>query len=144
MRSNSVKTETTHITTAKGTNIDKVTATSSNSVKINPTGHFKGSTLSVFKVLVCILILVSLWRLLGGVSPVSFGSFLEYMSNAPVISMPFKFFNDLTIVSDWGLFNFIRDFINLNTGVIGVLVFLATGAINAIQYITYFIRFIFV
>ena len=67
------------------------------SVKINPTGHFKGSTLNLFKVLVCILIGVAFIRVLSGSEPVSFQGLIEYMANAPVISMPFRFFQNFTI-----------------------------------------------
>lgn len=114
------------------------------SVKINHTGRFKGTTGSIFKVLIAILIGVALVRVLSGNEIISFQTLLEYLGNAPVVNMPFKFFNDLTIVGDWGLFNFLKDFFNLTTGVVSILVFLATGLINAIIYLTYFIRFIFV
>lgn len=113
-------------------------------VRINQTGSVSHSVRSIFSIIIIIIIGFSLIRVINGGSPLTFSSFLDLLQNSPVINMPFRWFNDLTITSDWGLFNFLRDFINLNAGIVSVLACIAVGFINFFIYVFYFLRFIFV
>lgn len=99
--------------------------------------------------IVCILLLVV--NVIGYVIfttsevPVSLRTLLDRMQNAPTIE--FTLDDSLTllkITADWGIFNGLRDFINVLGGVLGFVIWLVTQLINmlvAIGYLLYVLGF---
>ena len=82
---------------------------------------------------------------------VYFSSFLDFISTND-FSTYFSQFNyqissgitDWTIRTDWGLFNFLRDFFNLFSNVIGFVYWLFSNLIYAVMFLLKFIAYIFV
>ena len=108
----------------------------------NDTANGFSSMYRVLSIVLSLLIVVALMRSLLGFQPIYFSSFLESLSQSPTVDITLSM-TDLTIVGDWGLFDFLRNFINLFTGVISLLSFFATGLINLVLYLLYFSRFLF-
>lgn len=65
-----------------------------------------------FLVAFCFLLVVSVFRVANGGYALTFQSFLDSIQNMPSIT-DFVANLDLTITADWGIFNFLRDFINV-------------------------------
>lgn len=100
-----------------------------------------------FSLILVILIGVSLIRILKGGSGdiVTFGSLLDLLRDAPQISSEvLTFVEQIEIIGDWGVFNFLRDFINDLVDLWSVLIWLGSSIVDLIIYIFYFLRWIFV
>lgn len=102
------------------------------------------NTRTVFSIIIVILLSISLIRVLNSGDSISFSSFLEMLRDSPSINMPFRIFKDLTITADWGVFNFLRNFINVLGNITSVAVFISAGLANVLLYLVYFVRYIFV
>ena len=145
----------TQTTTTSGRGLNKRTITSTsettdvpgvniNSTKISRSVGVKlGSGLGVFGLIVGVLLSVSLIRSLLGGSPVTFGGFLEYLSNAPSIDMSLKNFEVIPALGDWGVFNFLSTFFNYFITIFNILIFAFKGLGQVVVYLVYFIRFLF-
>lgn len=70
-------------------------------------------------VLFVLLFMNLFYGALGHTEPLTFTGFFEYMSNFNFDVSSFTNI-DMTIYSDWGLFNFLRDFINQFTGILSL------------------------
>lgn len=68
---------------------------------------------------------------------------LEYLSNAPNITPTFSL-NSFTIYSSWGVFNGLRDFINIFANLSAFAVWFSLLIFNAIRYVGYFFAFLWV
>lgn len=74
----------------------------------------------------------------------SFNTALDFLQDTPQIELDLKDFNDkFQIVQDWGVFNFLRDFINILGSILGFAVWLVSCIINVITMLVYFIGWIF-
>lgn len=63
----------------------------------------------------------------------TFESLITQLSN--VYAFPIPNLSNLTITADWGLFNFIKSFINLFTSLLNFAVFFSVSAVNAVMMI---------
>lgn len=88
------------------------------------------------------LVLLALIRTINGGTPVTFSGFLEYVSNCPNITS--RAWLDYTIYADWGVFNFLRDFLNIFTSLFSVLLYVFANLVQIVLYVGYFVSFIFV
>lgn len=83
----------------------------------NSKGNFSGiyTSLFAFIVLFLFIIVFSYYIRTGQLIDFSFKSLVDYLSGMPDITFTLSKI-DLTIYSDWGFFNFLRDFINIFSG----------------------------
>lgn len=73
----------------------------------------------------------------------TFSSYLEFLSNAPTVDFTaVKVFNSIT--SNWGLFNFFRDFLNTLGAFSNVIFFVCANIINVLVMTFYVITGLFV
>lgn len=73
----------------------------------------------------------------------SFSYFLEVIANTPDIVSNFSF-PDLSISSDWGIFNFLRTSLNAITSSFSFLVFLVVNLAQVAIYLFYLIKSFFI
>lgn len=72
----------------------------------------------------------------------TFGGLLSALEDAPSVSFVDSF-NNLVISSNWGPFNFLRNFFNWFTGLLSIGAWLAQSFINLLLYVFYFVRYVF-
>jgi purine-cytosine permease-like protein len=100
----------------------------------------KYGNFGVFGVIVLVLaIIVIAQSLTGSTAPFTFQSLLDIASNAPSISANWSIVQDI-ILGDWGIFNFLRDFINFSISITQVLVCICDLLFDSLSYIFYFVR----
>lgn len=98
----------------------------------------------ILGIVLAILLLVAIIRTIQGGSNIpSFTGFLQMLTDVPTVTIPFIDYTPITL-GDWGLFNFLRDFVATLAGITNFLIFLVNGCLNIVQYIVYFFRWIFV
>ncbi|MBE5757329.1 MAG: hypothetical protein E7345_00145 [Clostridiales bacterium] len=126
----------------------KTVEETSNSVSSQrTTSYFSNHGFNVFNLIFLILISVSLIRILRGNSDdiVSFGSLLDLLQDAPVISDGVgTFVERLNITADWGIFNFLRNLFNDILGLWSILIWMGSSLVDVIVYIYYFLKWIFI
>ena len=98
--------------------------------------------LSVVIVIFTILFIVSYVRSLVGAGEITFTSFLEFIQSVPEVSFASNFI-DLTILGDWGIFDFLRNFLNIFTNLMSVIVYLFGGLVQLLLYVVYIVRYLF-
>ncbi len=98
---------------------------------------------NVLSLVLGLVLVVSLFKTLLGNGFITFGGLLSSVADAPSVSMSMTWFDSLEIVSDWGAFNFIRDFFNMATGFYSVIEFCARGLLQVIIYVIWVAKFIF-
>lgn len=100
----------------------------------------------IFKLFFLILIMVLLVRFLYNPnSIVNTLSFLDMLSDLPSVSSSFKsFWQMLEITSDWGLFNFLRDFLNFFVDIGSVAMWICGSIIDLLSFVLSFVRYLFV
>lgn len=99
---------------------------------------------SLLSLVVCVLLVAMLIRKFTGNNTVpTFTSFLEFLTNIDTPTIPFL---NVTPVSlgDWGVFNFLRDFIIIFVDLGNVILFLVNGMWIIINYVFVFFRWLFV
>lgn len=111
---------------------------------------FRYSAISGVGVLGVIFIILCLFAfssaLMGRDSSLSFTGLLNSISSVPTIDMSkiFDFVNDINITSDWGVFNFFRDFINnFVLSLLGVAIYFCTAIAQLIVFLVWVFKFIF-
>ena len=100
------------------------------------------SRLTILSLLLCLLFIIAFFRSVNGSEPLTFTGLLETLSNSPKIAL--TNFLDFSINGDWGFFDFFRDFINLLSSILSVIVWLFSQLIQCIQYFVYIINFVFI
>lgn len=75
-------------------------------------------------------------------TPLTFTALLKSLENVPSVSIPFINVGMIQL-GDWGLFNFLRDFIKLLIQIPNVLIFLINGVMNLVSYVIYFMSLLF-
>lgn len=100
----------------------------------------------IFQILILVLLALALVRFFFDKEPVTLSGFLQYISSAPTldISTITKVNESLTIEADWGILNFIRDYLNAHLFALGSLAYIGILLINTLLYIVYFVAFVFV
>ena len=97
---------------------------------------------NIIIIICCILLFLSLIRTVYNKDSVSLVSFVDFLQTAPNIA--FSSFVDFTITADWGVFNFLRSFLNIFTGALSVLIFIGASIVQVIIYLMWIIGYIFV
>lgn len=97
--------------------------------------------IEILAIIIAIILIANLIRSITNTGFLTFESFINQCSNFS--SIPFVSFNDLTITADWALFNFFRDFLNLFTAPLTILIFIATNLINALLFVVQFVGIFF-
>lgn len=88
-----------------------------------------------------ILLTISLFRTLSNTSTdLSFTGMLNYFSSVP--SMQFVNIADFTIVADWGIFNFLKNFLNLFAYLFGFSIWFSQNIYNLILWLFYMVRYL--
>ena len=88
-----------------------------------------------------VLFIISLVRTMSGEPALTFAGFLENLSSAPQITI--SGFIDLTIVGDWGFFEFFRSFLNFFTSALSLLIYIASNLINLLMLVGWSLKFFF-
>ena len=104
----------------------------------NITSGIIGST---FGLMFSLLVLINLYGMLTGT-----GQFrglewlLSVLSNAPAIDTSWlETWGQMSITADWGIFQFLADFLNKINQFINLCAFLGVGCINILLFILYFV-----
>lgn len=143
--------KTGRTTTTSVTSYDKKTNT------YNTTTTSKTSTSSIVFILGALVVVILLAFILrygqyadkiatGEISPGSilptFSEFLDILSNSPTISPNFNIIP--TILGDWGVFNWFRDFVNGLTTIIDFVLWLVQNLFLVLEYMFYFLKWVFI
>ena len=99
--------------------------------------------LRIFNIIFLIILAMCVIRFTFTNTTISFTSFLEFLQNCPSIEMPSSFINSLSITDSWGVFDFLRNFINSLGTILGTVLWLIGNLLNGIVFIFYFIGFVF-
>lgn len=101
--------------------------------------------LSVFHYVFIILFIISFYyALIGRDFNLSFSGLLSILEEAP--SIPTDWITDfanLTITGNWGVFEFLKTFLNTIMGIISFALYFVTGASQLVVYFGYFLGEIF-
>lgn len=107
----------------------------------------KGAVGSLLGIILLVIILLNIPSLVAGNGTISdyfsFHRFMSMLENVP--KCDFTWINDVitTIVADWGVFNFLRDFINVLIKTLSGVTFICVGLGQVVLFLVYFIPFIF-
>lgn len=124
-------------------------ASNKSSAPVKTKLHFRAPSnpygLSIFHYVFMLLFIVSFFYAVSGTEQnLTFSGLLSILENAPSIPTDWiGIFSDLTIKDNWGLFEFLRSFLNSIMGIISFGLYLVTGAAQLIVYIGYFIGMLF-
>ena len=93
--------------------------------------------ISVMSTIMFLLLIITLFRTLIGRGDkiLTFEGLLNFLNNFP--SFDIENLPNLTINGDWGIFNFFRNFLNIYTGALNLLIFLCANLYNAYRFILY-------
>ena len=100
-------------------------------------------SIKIFGIAFSVIVLCLILRRLSGLEDMpTFAGFLEMITNVPEVAIPFQVFNQTTL-GDWGVFNFLRDFISILLQLVNVAIFLVNGVVSVITYVVYFFQWLF-
>ena len=103
------------------------------------------SKIGILVFIFVVLLVVSIVRSLYGSSPITFGSLLEYLSNAPVVELTMKSLYSIPSIAWTGpVLGPIAAFLNFFIDIWNVLFWVFRALWQCIQYIWYFLKFIFI
>ena len=110
------------------------------------TNNHGGAVFGFFKIVFFVLFIVMVFNVISSNDRViTFTSLLEGLEESPSVSSKWvTSFAANTISSDWGIFNFLRDFINSLIPIISFFLFIINGLVQVVFYFTYIIRTFFV
>lgn len=100
------------------------------------------SAVGIFKILFLVLVFLAVLGVLKNEEIVTFQGLLDFLANAPQFDLEWLNWSSVSL-GDWGVFNFLRDFFELNISFINVLLFIGTMGVQLITYLLYFLKFIF-
>lgn len=107
---------------------------------------FKHNLGSIFGVLgfifFAILICRVFFKVNGSANNLNFSSFLNFLSNLNSVEVDLSF-PDFGIGGSWGAFDFLRNFINLFSRILGVVVWLGKNIVNLLNYVIAIVNFLF-
>ena len=112
---------------------------------ISPDNEFKSvPTGRILSLVFSILLLVMIFRKFTGNSNTpTFTSFLDMLTNVKTPSIPFVNYS-FSALGDWGVFNFLRDFLNVFVDLFNVILFLVNGIMSLFQYVVSFLGWLYV
>lgn len=106
----------------------------------------KGSGLKilfhVLTIILSLLLIFSVIRIAFGSNSLSFGSFLEYVSKTPSISI--SYVDYLHIGGDWAIFDGFRSFLNTIMTVFNIAIWMCKNIGNLLVFVFYYVRFLFI
>lgn len=97
----------------------------------------------IFNIIFLVILVMCVIRFTFTGTTITFTGFLEFLQSCPSIDMPSSVINSLNIPNSWGMFDFIRTFINSLGTITGTILWLITNLLNGLMFIFYFIGFIF-
>lgn len=111
-------------------------------VRRRSVANYASSGYSILSILLVLLLLFAVFRALTGGGPyLTFSMLLDALKDAPSIDLSnLTVFNQLHISSDWGLLNFLKDFLNFFVDILSVVGYLGAGLVNLCIYFGYFLR----
>lgn len=96
----------------------------------------KSIIFSVISIIFIVLLVISLFNSLNSDESLRFSSFLEILQNAPEFTIePIN----ISISSDWGIFDFLRIFVNQFLGAVSFSLWLIQSVWNMFKFIGYFL-----
>ena len=111
---------------------------------LNVGSNSSSSNGSFFGWILVVLIAFNIPRfLMGSGFNFSFQELLTTLINAPAIDITWVTNTIQSITADWGVLNFIRDFVNLLIDFFRTLAFWGTGVVQIITYLIYFLGKLF-
>lgn len=102
--------------------------------------RFLGIFIIIFSILFIVVFYGSLRN--GNSDSFTFNYLLEVFTNAPEVDVSWSYV-DLTIYTDWNVFNFLRDFINLSISIIEFGLFIIGCIWQGLNYIFYLLQSLF-
>lgn len=93
--------------------------------------------------LITILITICAIIFRGVTQPIGFTYILESLSNFNNINIP-NYIQSFTITADWGILEFLRNFLNIFTTSFGAILNFCGYLLNALYYMYQFMQFLFV
>lgn len=103
----------------------------------------KNIILFVGSSLLILLLFIALIRNANGYEHITFTNFLDYISESPKV-IPTLSISDFAITGSWGVFNDLKNFLNIFTQLFGIIVWFGSSILNIFLYAFYFLKFIFV
>lgn len=97
----------------------------------------------VIFIIFCAILISNIIKTLFSSNTVTFTSFLNYITSVPQISTNFSM-ETIYISTDWGVFDFVRIFLNTIMMPINLSVFISRNLWNCLLYIIYFVRFLMI
>ena len=106
---------------------------------MNDDSSYSSMFIAIFSSILLVLVMLSVIK--NG-DTMTFTSFLDFLSSN---SSTFDFVNyvDYSIVGDWGLFNFLRDFFNLFIQVLNLAIYLTKIFIALIKFFLVLLAWVF-
>lgn len=99
----------------------------------------------ILGLIIGVILVVSVVRGLFGGSHITFGGLLEYLSNAPVVDMTMTSISGIPLIAwDSDLLAPVASFLNFFIEIWNVQLWIFRGLWQCIQYIWYFLKFLFV
>lgn len=93
-----------------------------------------------------LILFISFLRMSGNIgdgTPLTFAGFLEYLSNLQFGQVDWNLAN-ISIVQDWGIFNPLRELINLMLGGFNFVLTIVSVLINVVVFLFNIAKFIFI
>ena len=105
-----------------------------------------GITSLVFTILFAILLVCNLVRFsLGAENYPTLATFLEYLTEAPEVQIPYVNFDEWGIFKDeWAILDFLRGLLNFALQSFNVVLFFINGLVSVVTYVVYLFRWLFV
>lgn len=99
--------------------------------------------LKVLGIILSLLIIVSVARILNGNGVIpSFYSLLLKATEISSAPIPFLSITS-TMLGDWGVFNFLREFLSVLLGSVDIIIFLLNGLITLANYVIIVVSWVF-
>ena len=89
-----------------------------------------------------VLLVISFVYKTNNSSYLTFRGFLDWLSSVNTTHFSVNV-QDFTIVADWGIFNAIRDFLNIFGTMFGIIFFFGANLLNLLLFVSQFLVFIF-
>lgn len=111
---------------------------------VHPETDVKGASLAntIIALFAVVLLLLMTCSLIRGGDNITFTAFLEFLSQQGT-NFAMTNFVDYSIVGDWGLFNFLKDFLNILMIPISVTVYVLKFAWNVLVFLLGLVQFLF-
>lgn len=97
-----------------------------------------------FTIVFSCVFFICLIRILIGAPTITFRGFIEFLSTAPTVDMPFNTFSLISEFDESGLIAGVYRFFNIFISIANVLVFAFKGLVQVILYVTWSVAFLFV